>query len=80
VWNDPFLERRYAYRPELPLHVLLVRTYALSEPLRVPERPQYAGCRSWVELEESLPTEGASPVLTDEEFDRRREALMLRLQ
>jgi len=80
VWNDPFLEKRYAYRPELPLHVLLVRTYALSEPLRAPERPQYAGCRSWVELEEILPTAGASPVLRDEEFARRRKALMLRLR
>jgi hypothetical protein len=80
VWNDSFLQKRYAYRPELPLHVLLVRTYRLSQPLRVAERPRYAGCRSWVELEESLSTQGALPVLSDEVFERRRQTLMLRLQ
>lgn len=45
VWNDAFLEKRYDYRPEAPLRILLLRTYRLPEPLRLPERAQYAGCR-----------------------------------
>ena len=75
VWNDAFLEKRYAYKPHLPLSVLVVRTYRLPQPLRLPYLDRYAGCRSWVELAEALPTRGAAPVLDDAEFERRRSAL-----
>ena len=79
VWNDAFLEKRYSYKPESPFSVLLVRTYRLPAPLRLPAAERYAGCRSWVELEEAFPTRGAAPVLAEEEFERRREALRRRL-
>lgn len=79
VWNEAFLEKRYAYKPQLPLSVLVLRTYRLPHALRVPYWERYAGCRSWVELEEALPTRGAIPVLDDAEFERRRESLRDRL-
>ena len=75
VWNELFLEKRYAYKPHLPLAVLALRVYRLPRSLRVPLLERYAGCRSWVELEEALPTEGAQPVLDDSVFERRRESL-----
>ena len=34
----------------------------------VVERPEYAGCKTWVELDTAVPTDGASPVLSDEAF------------
>jgi hypothetical protein len=34
----------------------------------LPEMPSYAGCKSWVELEQEAPTAGAVPVLDDETF------------
>ena len=75
VWNEEFFEKRYAYKPHLPQMVLLLRVYRLPEPLRLPWLDRYAGCRSWVELEEALSTEGVEPVLTDSVFERRRDAL-----
>jgi hypothetical protein len=39
----------------------------------LPESAEYAGCKSWVELDRELPTEGAMPVLDDEAF---REVLL----
>jgi hypothetical protein len=75
VWNEAFLEKRYAYKPHLPLAVLVLRVYRLPHSLRLPLLDRYAGCRSWVELEEALPTEGAKPVLDDSTFERRRAAL-----
>lgn len=75
VWNELFLEKRYAYKPHLPLAVLALRVYRLPRSLRLPLLDRYAGCRSWVELEEALPTAGAKPVLEGSEFDRRRDAL-----
>jgi hypothetical protein len=37
-------------------------------------RPEYLGCRSWLELYRDLPFEG-TPVLSDEEFDRASEEI-----
>ena len=37
-------------------------------------RDEYAGCRSWLELQRDLPFEG-TPVLSDEEFDRAAEEI-----
>lgn len=79
VWNQEFLKKRYAYKPQLPLAVLVLRVYRLPHPIQLPWRDRYAGCRSWVELEEPLPTQGAVPVLDDSAFERRREALRKRL-
>lgn len=79
VWNDAFLEKRYAYKPHLPLAALVLRVYRLPHPLQVSFLERYAGCKSWVELEEALSTQGAAPVLKDSAFERRREALRDRL-
>jgi hypothetical protein len=34
------------------------------------ERPEYAGCKTWVMLDAPVNTEGAEPVLSDDEFAR----------
>lgn len=68
VWTEPFFEKRYGYRPDLPLFVVGVRTYRLPEPVRIPNDRRYKGCRSWVELYEDVPVEGASPVFSESAF------------
>jgi len=50
------------------LFVLPVRVYKAAQAFDLPETSYYAGCRSWVELERELPTDGATPVLTDEAY------------
>ena len=34
----------------------------------MPMLPQYGGCKSWIDIEQDVSTEGASPVLSDEAF------------
>jgi hypothetical protein len=79
VWNEEFLRQRYEYRPDLPLFLLLVRAYRLAQPYDLPLRPSYAGCKSWVPLNEDVPTAAGEPVLGDEEFAARRRDLVARL-
>ena len=57
------------------LFVLPVRVYRAAQAIDLPETAYYAGCRSWVELERELPTDGATPVLSDEAFREVRERL-----
>jgi hypothetical protein len=76
VWNDAFLRKRTDYRPELPLYCIVLRAHRLPERVRIPDRPSYAGCKSWVHLKEEIDVSAATPVLGDREFRSRREALV----
>ncbi len=72
IWTPAFFEQRMKYRPQSPTLVVIVRAYQLKRPIEHPIRPEYAGCKSWVPLQEPIPIEGAVPVVDNERF---REAL-----
>lgn len=72
IWTSPLIDMRFNYRPENPLYLLLVRAYRLAEAVTVENTPAYAGCKSWVPLEAEISTRGASAILGDEEFERKR--------
>jgi hypothetical protein len=74
VWSLETVQARFAYRTP-GLFLLPVRLYRAAQALDLPEPPHYAGCRSWVELEQDLPTDGATPVLDDRAFDAVRRTL-----
>lgn len=58
---------RFHYRTP-GLWLLTVRVLRLAEPFELTESPHIAGCRSWVDLRNKLPTAGLEPVLSDKEF------------
>ena len=69
MWTHEYAESRFKWRPKKPLTVLVLRTYVLPETGELPYREGYGGCKSWIELEDSVPVEGARPALSDEEFE-----------
>ena len=75
VWTPEFFKRRIEYRPKEPTLVVAVRAYQLLKPVRLPERPEYAGCKSWVTLSEQVPVEGATPGLDNARFRQALEAI-----
>jgi hypothetical protein len=70
MWTPEYAESRFKWRPKKPLTVLVLRTYVLPEAVELPYRDQYGGCKSWIELSETLSVEGARPALSDEDFDK----------
>jgi hypothetical protein len=74
VWTEPTARKRFDYRRP-GLWVLGVRVFVQPEPLRIEETPAFAGCKSWVPLDEPLPTSGLRPVLDDEAFARQMDRL-----
>jgi hypothetical protein len=68
MWTHEYAESRFKWRPKKPLTVLVLRTYVLPETVELPYREGYGGCKSWIELEDSVSTEGARPALSDTEF------------
>jgi hypothetical protein len=67
-WSQETVQARFAYRRP-GLYVLPVRVHRAPRAFDLPDAASYAGCRSWVELEQDLPTDGATPVLDDKAFD-----------
>jgi hypothetical protein len=70
MWTSEYAESRFKWRPRKPLTVLVLRTYLLPEVVELPYTDQYGGCKSWIELSETVSVEGARPALSDENFDR----------
>jgi hypothetical protein len=66
LWSEETVRSRFNYR-DPGLFVIPVRVYRAKEG-ELPMTPYYAGCKSWVELEQELPTKGARPVLKEADF------------
>ncbi|MFC5647642.1 DUF1802 family protein [Paenibacillus solisilvae] len=69
IWTDAFAEERLKWKRAKPLHLLLLRVRALEQPVRIPNRPAYTGCKSWVRLEDGMPELAAQEVLSDSVFN-----------
>ena len=69
MWTPEYAESRFKWRPKKPLTVLVLRSYLLQETVELPYVDEYGGCKSWIELQETVSVEGARPALTDEDFD-----------
>jgi hypothetical protein len=74
IWSDQTVRDRFHYRHS-GLFLLAVRMYVLPHEITLANDPSYAGCRSWVDLEQPLSTAAAAPVLTDTEFQQRMQVL-----
>ncbi len=78
LWSEETVRKRFAYRTP-GLFVLPVRVYRAAQVFELADTAYYQGCRSWVELARELPTEGASPVTTNEQMRDLRQSLDLLL-
>jgi len=66
-WSPQTVQSRFEYRWP-GLLVLAVRVYRVPQAIDLPDIADYAGCRSWVELDRALPAEAATPVLGEDAF------------
>jgi hypothetical protein len=69
MWTHEYAESRFKWRPKKPLTVLVLRTHVLPETVELPYREGYGGCKSWIELEDTVSVKGARPALSDDEFE-----------
>ena len=53
IWDRPLIDMRFAYKPNKPLYLLLVRAYRLDKPVTIENVPIYAGWVSWVPPEQA---------------------------
>ena len=68
IWTVDYAQKRLHWKPRHPLSIMLLRLYRLDEPRTLPFSSDYAGCKSWVNLLQSVPLGQLIPVLEEEEF------------
>jgi hypothetical protein len=63
IWNQQFVGDRLRWKPNQPLYLLLLRVYALLQPVSIPFSPRYGGCKSWIDLESEITPSLGQPVM-----------------
>lgn len=71
IWNQAFVRDRLQFKPDQPLYILLLRTYKLEKVYNIAYHPSYGGCRSWIDLKETISLENMVPILTQEDYDQQ---------
>jgi hypothetical protein len=51
IWNIDYVKMRFNYNPKKPLYLLLLRAHKLKEPINISNRPEWSGCKSWIQFD-----------------------------
>lgn len=78
LWSEQTVRERFHYR-QPGLFLLIVRVRSAAQPIWIDDSPRIAGCRSWVELDTPLATDGLTPALDDAAFAAARDEIRARL-
>ncbi len=68
IWRDEVIAERFDWGKQKAIFALAVRVYRLPRRVELLMRPEYGGCKSWIELQEEVSTEGSLPVLDEGAF------------
>ena len=71
IWREEVFRDRFDWGKSKSIYALAVRAFRLPLPVELRMRTEYGGCKSWVEFDEPISTDGAQPVLTDREFEAK---------
>ncbi|MBI3999006.1 MAG: DUF1802 family protein [Candidatus Omnitrophica bacterium] len=75
IWSDEAIKKRFHYGRRKGLYVIAVRIFCLPSQHVIEVTSDYAGCKSWVELNENLPIADAQPVLPEAAFNQQWEVI-----
>ena len=74
IWREDVIAQRYEWGRSKGVFALATRVRRLPDAVETPLIDAYGGCKSWIELEREIATDGAAPVLTDAEFQAKLDA------
>jgi hypothetical protein len=51
IWNNEYVKMRFNYNPKKPLYLILLRTYKLNDTIKINNKPEWSGCKSWIQVD-----------------------------
>jgi len=76
ILSQNVLRERFEFGRENGFYAIIARVYRLPQIEKITLREEYSGCKSWIELDRSLSTNGLVPVIPDREFEDQRNELV----
>lgn len=76
IWNEQMISDRLKWKSDRPLFILLLKVYKLDRPILIPYHSSYGGCKSWINLQESIALEKLTPVLADDVYAQKVEQIL----
>ncbi|PIG92013.1 DUF1802 family protein [Gloeocapsopsis sp. IPPAS B-1203] len=70
IWNEKFISDRLKWKSRQPLYILLLRTYILPQ-VHIPYSAEYGGCKSWIDIVQTIFLENSQAVLSDETYSHK---------
>jgi hypothetical protein len=71
IFTRETLEQRYNFRRDQAVQVIAVRSWRLPRIAAIADHADYAGCRSWLSLDEEIEIDGSERVLPEELLQER---------
>ena len=79
IWSDEFVSKRIAWKPRHAADLIVLKTYTLPTPVRMPVEPHHKGCKSWVEIDPSIEIAGSKLAVPEPEWADRAQRIRLLL-
>ena len=73
VWREEVIRERFDWGRTRSIYAMAVRVFRLPHAVELPMRAEFGGCKSWIDLGETIITTGAQPVLGNETFQAKLE-------
>ena len=51
IWNLDYVKMRFNYNPKKPLYLMLMRAYRLNDPIKIHNKSEWSGCKSWIQID-----------------------------
>jgi len=71
IWREEVIAERFDWGKTKSIYALVVRVYRLPQVVELPMLSAYDGCKSWIQVDHEVHTDGAKPVLDEIIFDAR---------
>jgi hypothetical protein len=71
IWRNEVIAERFDWGKSKSIYALAVRVYRLPQAVELPMLSAYDGCKSWIELDHEIHTDGAKTVLDELSFGAR---------
>jgi hypothetical protein len=68
IWSDSYIKERRNWHSEKPMKAVFLKIYKIH-PFSTPIKPEYHGCKSWININAEIPIGEA--VLSDQEIESK---------
>jgi hypothetical protein len=55
IWSESYINERRNWKPENPMKAMFLKVYKITE-LSIPLKSEFAGCKSWININEEITT------------------------